>query len=54
MEEHPILFTKVALLRDANPSLLDGKTVKLEIDNSYTIGKSVAGKFFDQADNLSY
>ena len=43
MDEYPILFTKIVLIKDRiNPANLKGKKVFLEIDQAYTIGKSIA------------
>ena len=38
----PTLFTKIILLGGVDIASLFGSTVKLEVDNSYSIGKSVA------------
>ena len=42
MDEYPVLFTKIVLIKDRiNPANLNGKKVFLEIDQAYTIGKSI-------------
>ena len=42
MEDYPTLYSKVVLINDIDPATLIGKFVHLEIDETYTIGKSVA------------
>jgi hypothetical protein len=42
MEDYPILFTIVVLITDVDAASLIGKVVKVEIDQSYTIGRSIA------------
>ena len=44
-ESNPTLFSKIVLLKDVEITPLMGSTVTLEIDISYTIGKSIAVLF---------
>ena len=47
MEDYPILYSKVVLIKDSDPATLIEKFDRLEIDQTYTIGKSIAVLFND-------
>ena len=48
MENYPTLYSKVILSKDIDPSILIGNFVHLEVDESYSIGKSVAVLFNEE------